>query len=103
VVQNDYFENCVERFEKVYDDPTHPSENLRLIKLFLKKVEHKGVSRETLKANYASMTVFSKWCTRPIKELGELDILEFFDYMKNYRYVRRGKECQYSPMTIHAH
>jgi integrase/recombinase XerD len=103
VVQNDYFENYVERFEKVYDDPTHPSENLRLIKLFLKKVEHKGVSRETLKANYATMTVFSKWCTRPIKELDELDILEFFDYMKNYRYVRRGQKCQYSPMTIHTH
>jgi hypothetical protein len=87
----------------VYDDTTHPSENLRLIKLFLKKVEHKVKSRETLKANYAVMTVFSKWCTRPIKDLDELDILEFFDYLKDYRYVRRGKKCQYSPMTIHAH
>ena len=103
MVQKDYFENYVQRFEKVYDDPVYPPENLRLIKLFLRKVEHKGVSRETLKANYATMTVFSKWCTRPIKELDELDILEFFDYMKDYRYIRRKKECQYSPMTIHAH
>jgi integrase/recombinase XerD len=103
MVVSDYTKKFLERLEKVYNDPAHPIDNLRQIKLFLKKMNHNGASKETVKYNCAGLTIVSKWCTKPFSELDELAILEFFDYLKNYRFVRRGKEQGYSAISIQTH
>jgi uncharacterized protein (UPF0335 family) len=50
MVVTDNLEKYIERFERIYDDPTHPKENLKQIKHFLRKAENK-ISQETLKSN----------------------------------------------------
>ena len=91
------------RLEKVYKDKRHPIENLNIIKRFIRKVEHLGLTYGTLKSDYAAFTVFSRWCTIPIMELTDDDIYDFLDHLKSYKFLRNGKQCNYSDATIHTY
>ncbi len=89
------------RLEKVYSDKKHPIGNLTIIKRFMRKVEHSGVRYGTLKADYAALTVFSRWCTIPIMDLTEDDIYDYLDSLKSHTFLRHGERYSYSDATIH--
>lgn len=45
-------------FEKMYSGTKHPTENLTIIKLFMRNVEHAVFSYGSLKSKYSALTVF---------------------------------------------
>ena len=99
-------ELCKQRLKTVYEDTTHPSENLETIKEYLTITVGTQVRPETLFTNYAVFTAFSKWCVKPIPELTEHDIAEFVTYLKDYTYDKtKGKkeDKPYSANTIYTY
>jgi integrase/recombinase XerD len=99
-------ELCKKRLETVYEDKTHPTENLETLETYLTVKVGTQVRPETLFTNYAVFTAFSKWCIKPIPELNELDIAGFVTYLKTYTYDKtKGdkEEKQYTANTIYTY
>lgn len=96
-------ENYTHRLEKVFEAQDKPKENLKDIKLYIKKEGYKGLSEETQKAYYSAFTVFSLWCTKPLKDLDEIDILDFLDYLQNHKYSTKSATKEYCKTTIHSY
>lgn len=90
----------MKRLEAVYEDPTHPHNNLVLIKRYLRKGVHRGLSWQSIQKDISTFVIFSKWCTIPIPELIDEDIYDFLDYLKDHTFERKGKKCHYSQVTI---
>ena len=91
----------MKRCERFYADGSKPVDNWNTIKLYVKKEGHKGLSVETQKTDYSAFALFSQWCDIPFKDLAEIDVLDFLDYMKSHTYIAKGKEKKYSDHSIH--
>lgn len=89
------------RFCKVYDDGPKPATNIETLKIYVWKLHHKKKSDETLKNIYSAFIPFSRWCDKEFKDLTELDILKFLDYLGNYVYDLHDEKRKYSESTIH--
>lgn len=87
-------EGYQKRLQIVYDDPIHPHENLKVIENWLKVKVGTKVKPSSLNTNYATMTVFSKWCIKPIADLTEEDIADLIYWLNGF---------SYSPRTIHSY
>lgn len=96
-------ENYAHRLEKVFEAQDKPKENLKDIKLYIKKEGHKGLSEETQKAYYSAFIVFSLWCTKPLRDLDEINILDFLDYLQNHKYGTKSTKKEYCKTTIHSY
>lgn len=66
-------------------------------------MKHKKLSPETIKNQYSAFVPLSKWCTKNFKELTEVDIFTFLDYLENHTYIKSGEEKHYSENTIHSY
>src|SRR5664280_2025776 len=99
-------ELCKKRLKTVYEDNTHPTENLEILENYLTVKVGTQVRPETLFTNYTVFTAFSRWCVKPIPELTEFDIAEFVTYLKTYTYDKtKGEkdEKSYSANTIYTY
>jgi integrase/recombinase XerD len=96
-------DNYFSRLKNVYEDPKHPTMNLKIIECYLDDFEESGASEETIKTNCSALIFFSKWCIKCINELDEYDTREFLKYMRNYTYTVKGKEKNYASSTIHTY
>jgi hypothetical protein len=98
--------NSIEKSKQIlsgiYDNESHPRDNLIIMNKFLRRVAAKTKPR-TLNNNYSSMITFSRWCTIPIPELTEDDALDFIEHLKDHTFKLRGEEVHYSPFSIHTH
>lgn len=89
-----------QRLEAVYEDQSHPKENLVLMKRYLRRGIHAGLSWETIQNDIKTFIVFSRWCTIPIPELTEDDIYDFLDYLRDHTYLKCREVYSYSPYTV---
>ncbi|WP_292391807.1 tyrosine-type recombinase/integrase [Methanosarcina sp. UBA5] len=87
-------DNYAHRLIKIFDTSEKPAENLTAFRLFIRKEGNTGLSDETLKSYYSAFIVFSRWCSKPLNDLTELDILDFLDYLK---------ACGYAATSMHSY
>ena len=91
----------IDKFEqRLYNCFENPeSEDLKIIKKYMRGRKHEGISERTMCTNYQVFLFFSQWCTKPIKELDEDDIYDFLDYLDDHTYIRAGKTCHFAAET----
>ena len=93
-------ETFAKRLRNLYNE-TRPPENLKIMERYIKKERHSGLKDATIAHNYSTLMRFSEWCTIPLKDLVEDDILDYLDYLEEHTYTRGGATHKYSPESIH--
>lgn len=93
-------DSYIRRYNKIYDDESHPPGNKEILDKYLQAAATNKKSIDTQKQRYEFFMIFSKWCTKPIENITPDDIDEFLKFLSNHTYKRKKKEYKYSVYTV---